>query len=153
MEKRRSNDKTFGNALSPRTTELLGLVPPGVRYEQGTIVRDENVFNFLLGCFVDVLLVIGDERLGDGLSNRINLGDVTSAVDSNANVDGGESILAEQKDGLFQLLSQRPGLDEVERPSVDFNESVAALAVGHRRRRLLAAKHLHRLKSLFLSHD
>ena len=52
------------------TSELLGLVPPGIRDEQRAVVGDQDVLDLLLGGLIDILLVVGDERLGDGLTDR-----------------------------------------------------------------------------------
>merc|ERR1711931_346604 len=98
-----------------RTAKLLGLVSSGIRYEEGSVVSNENVFDLLLGGFIDVFLVVGDE------------------------------VFAEQKDWLLQLLSQRTWLDQMKRSSIHFYESISAFAVSHRRRRLFPPKHLHRL--------
>lgn len=38
---------------------------------------------------VDVLLVVGDQALGDGLSDGVDLGSVTTTGDSDADVDCG----------------------------------------------------------------
>merc|ERR1711931_589233 len=119
-----------------RTAKLLGLVSSGIRYEEGSVVSNENVFNLLLGGFIDVFLVVGDEAFGNRLTNRINLRDVTSTVDPDADVNSREAVFAEQKDRLLQLLPQRTWLDQMKRSSIHFYESISAFAVSHRRRRL-----------------
>ena len=45
------------------STELLGLIPPGVSDQQATIELDQNVLDLLLALLVDVLLIVGHERL------------------------------------------------------------------------------------------
>ena len=50
--------------LVPRTrtwtAELLGLAPPVVGDEEGTVVLDKGLLQLVLGVLVDVLLVVGD---------------------------------------------------------------------------------------------
>ena len=50
-------------------------------------------------------------------------------------------------------MAERAGFDEVERATVDFDKAVAALAMRHRRRRLLPPENLDRLEGLFLAHS
>merc|ERR1711862_818993 len=45
-----------------RTAELLGFVSPGVSDQEGSVVRDENVLDLLLGGLVYVFLVISYQR-------------------------------------------------------------------------------------------
>ena len=74
------------------TAELLGLVPPGVGYEERPIVRDEDVLDLLLRSLVDVLLVVGDQRLGNGLTNRCWVAEVVGwLVGERELVDNGGS--------------------------------------------------------------
>lgn len=52
---------------------------------------------------VDVLLVVGDDGLGDGLADGVDLGGVTTAVDADADVDAGELVGADDQEGLVDL--------------------------------------------------
>ena len=79
---------------STATTELLGLTAPGIGDEEGAVVSDEDILDLLLGLLVDVLLVEGDEGLGDGLADGVDLGGVTAALDADAHVDAGEALAA-----------------------------------------------------------
>ena len=69
------------------TTELLGLAPPIVGNKQGTVVLDQGLLQLVLGVLVDVLLVVGDDGLGDGLTDGVDLGGVTTTGDAHADVD------------------------------------------------------------------
>ena len=44
------------------STKLLGLAPPGVGHEEGTVVGDEGSLQEVLGVLVDILGVVGDLR-------------------------------------------------------------------------------------------
>lgn len=52
---------------------------------------------------VDVLLVVGDEGLGDGLADGVDLGSVTTTGDADADVDVGELVEADNQEGLVDL--------------------------------------------------
>lgn len=45
------------------------------------------MLELVLGVLVDVLLVVGNNGLGDGLADSIDLGDVSTTIDANADVD------------------------------------------------------------------
>jgi hypothetical protein len=53
--------------------------------------------------FIDVLLVIGDDRLGDGLSDGIDLRCVPTARDTHADIDAGEFIETNYQYGFVDL--------------------------------------------------
>jgi hypothetical protein len=71
------------------TTELLRLAPPVVGDEECAVVLDEGLLELVLGVLVDVLLVVGNDGLGDGLTDGVDLRSVTSTGDAHADVDVG----------------------------------------------------------------
>lgn len=85
------------------TTELLGLGASVIGDEEGSVVLHEGLLELVLGVLVDVFLVVGDYRLGDGLSDGVDLGGVTTTVDTDADVDFGELVEAEEENGLVDL--------------------------------------------------
>jgi hypothetical protein len=52
---------------------------------------------------VDVLLVVGDNGLGDGLTDGVDLGGVTTTGDTDTDVDTGELVNADDQEGLVDL--------------------------------------------------
>jgi hypothetical protein len=100
--------------------------------EEGAVVRDELVLDLLLGGLVDVLLVVGDDGLADRLADGVNLGDVATTADADADVDVGETGLAEEEDRLVHLDAEDLRLEELERLAVHLNEAASALAVSDR---------------------
>ena len=88
------------------------------------------------------LLVEGDECLGDTLADGVQLGNATSAVNSDAHVDVLEALLAEDQDGLVRLLAEARGLEELDGLAIDLDEAGAGLGVGDGDRVLLAAENL-----------
>ena len=93
-------------------------------------------------------MIVGDQRLGDGLPDGVNLGDATSALDADANVDVGESGFAQEKHWLLKLGTKGDGLDELQRPAIHLDETLAVLAVGDGGGRFLAAENLYRSHGL-----
>lgn len=75
------------------TTELLGLAPPVVGDEECAVVLDEGLLELVLGVLVDELLVVGDDGLGDGLADGVDLRGVTTTGDADADVDIGWAVL------------------------------------------------------------
>jgi hypothetical protein len=75
------------------TTELLGLAPPVVGDEECAVVLDESLLELVLGVLVDELLVVGDDGLGDGLADSVDLRGVTTTGDADADVDVGWKVL------------------------------------------------------------
>lgn len=88
------------------TTELLGLCATVVGNEQAAVVLDKSLLELVLGVLVNVLLVVGDDRLGDGLADGVDLRGVTTTGDANADVDTGELVSADDQEGLVDLGSQ-----------------------------------------------
>jgi len=72
-----------------RTTELLGLHTAVVSDEEGTVVGDESLLELVLAVLVDVLLVVGDNALGDRLTDGVDLRGVTTTTDAHSDVDVG----------------------------------------------------------------
>lgn len=52
---------------------------------------------------VNVLLVVGDNRLGDGLADGVDLRGVTTTGDTDADVDTGELVGTDDQEGLVDL--------------------------------------------------
>lgn len=98
---------------------------------------------------VNELLVVGDDGLGDGLADGVDLGDVTTTSDADTDIDTGELVEADDQKGLVDLSLIRTihlfcpfgvhvclrsyleaellGLDEVKRLAVDLDEALALL--------------------------
>jgi hypothetical protein len=53
---------------------------------------------------VDVLLVVGDEGLGNGLADGVDLRGVATTGDTDADVNAGEFVGTDDKDGLVGLF-------------------------------------------------
>lgn len=111
------------------TTKLLWLAASVVGNKQGTVVRDQSLLELVLAVLVDVLLVVGDDALGDGLTDGVDLGSVSTTTDADADVDTGKLVSSEKQNWLVDLESQDLWLDERKRLAVDLDQALALLAV------------------------
>jgi hypothetical protein len=113
--------------LPEPTSKLLRLAPSVICNQQGSVIAGESGLQLVLGVLIDELLVVGNDGLGDGLTDGVNLGSVSTTGDSDANIDAGEFVETDCQEGFVDLKSQDLGLDEVERLSVDLNETLSCL--------------------------
>src|SRR3569623_1442864 len=61
----------------------------------------------------------------------IDLRSVTTAADTNTNVDVGETICAQEQDGLKDLDADGLGLHELDRHTIDLEQALALLAISN----------------------
>lgn len=87
-------------------------------------------FDLSLLALIDELLVEGDDALGDGLTDGIQLRGVTSSADAHANIEILESLETEQKNGLPDLDSKTSRLEEVDGGTVDSHDSLSLADAG-----------------------
>ena len=131
--------------------EFLGLHAARIRNEQSFVVLDKERFQLTLGVFVVVLLVIGNDGLGNSLTHGQNLSRRTGAGDTHADVKISEVSGAEQKNRLPNLHPEGSGLEDLNGLSVNVDKAFAGSASGNGGRVLLAAESLN-LLNLVLRH-
>jgi hypothetical protein len=88
---------------------------------------DKGLLEGVLGVLINELLVVGNNRLGDGLTDGVDLGCVSTTGNSDSDVDIGELVETNNEERLVNLESQDLGLDQIERLSVDLDESFTGL--------------------------
>ncbi len=76
---------------------------------------------------IDELLVVGDNGLGDGLTDGVDLRCVSTTSNSDADIDVGELLETDDQEGFVDLESKDFGLDEVEGLSVNFDQALSSL--------------------------
>jgi len=76
---------------------------------------------------VDVLLVIGNERLGNSLPDGIDLGGMTTTIDTDPDIDIGKLFGSNNKDRFVNLESEDLWFDQVEGRPVHLDEPRPAL--------------------------
>ena len=88
------------------------------------------MLDVVLGVLVDELLEVRNNRLGDSLTDGVNLRGVSSSSDADADVDVGELLKTDDQEGLVDLEPQDLGLDEVQGLAVDLKKTLTGLAVS-----------------------
>lgn len=85
------------------TAKLLRLSPTVIGNEQVSVVLDKGALQLVLGVLIDVLLVVSDDGLGDGLADGVDLRSLTTTGDADADVDTGEFVDADDQEGFVDL--------------------------------------------------
>lgn len=85
------------------TTKLLGLAASVVGDEKGTVELDKSLLESVLAVLIDELLVVGDQGLGDSLTDGVDLRSVATTGDADADVDEGELVETDDQEGLVDL--------------------------------------------------
>ena len=80
---------------------------------------------------VDILLVVGDDSLGEGLPDGVDLGHVASSPHANADVEVLEAFKAEQQDGFKNFGAERLRLKEFDWGAVHSQHSLSRAHCGH----------------------
>ena len=127
---------------STSTTEFLWFWSSRISNQQGSVVRSESLLQFVLGLFVDVLLVVSDQTLSDSLSDGVDLRDVTTTGDLNSDVDVGELVQTNQQQWFVNLESQDFWLHQGDWRTVNLDQTLTGLNMGDGSSRLLLTKSL-----------
>ena len=136
------------------STELLGLASSWVSNEKSLVVLDHKLLQLSLGGLIVILLVEGNEALGDSLTDGHDLGAWTSTTDTNAHVKILEFVSTQKEDGFVNLEAERRGFKELDGLSVDFDETSSSGDVCDRSSILFSSEALDLLgfTLLFLGH-
>jgi len=134
------------------STELLGLASSVVSHQQGTVVRVQGLLKLVLGVLIDELLVVGDNGLGDGLTDGVDLRDVTTPRDAHADVDVRKLLETNDQERFINLEAEHLGLDKVQGLSVDLDQTFSGSAMCDSGGSFLLAEALDHLRSVFAGH-
>lgn len=127
------------------TTELLGLHPSRVSDQEGPVVGNELLLELQGAGRIDVLGVVSDDGLGDGLTDRVELRNVSSTLDAHSDVQHAEGILASYENGLVDFVLEDLWSDELDGGAVDADEATALTSVSDGGSSLLFAESLNGL--------
>lgn len=133
------------SGTSTRTAELLGLRVSRVSNQQGSVVAQISLLELVLRLLVNKLLVKGNQTLGNGLSDSIELRNVSTSADSDSNVNVGKLVETNNEERLVDLESEGLGLDKADGRAVKFEETFAGLDVGDSGSSLLLAESLRKI--------
>jgi hypothetical protein len=134
------------------TSELLGFLASRVGNEKTLVVLNKQLLEFSLLGLIVVLLVEGDDGLGNGQTDGHDLGGGTTTSDANADVKVLEAVSTKEQDGLESLEAKGSGLEELEGLSVNLDEASALGSVGNSGGVLLSSKALNLLDFVVDSH-
>jgi len=114
--------------LSPGTgslsSELLGLHSSGVGDQQGSVVLDQSLLELEGGSGVLVLGEVSNDTLGNSLPQGVDLGNVTTSLDSETDVNSLEPLDTNGEDGLVDLVSEDGRLDDRDGRSVEPDQTL-----------------------------
>ena len=119
-----------GQCHTHLTVRLLESGSGTTTTEQGLVVRGEDLLELVLRSLVDVFLVVSNQALGNSLSDGVNLRHVTTAGNSDSDVDVGELVQAGQGQWLVDLETQDLGLNQGDWGTVDLDQTLTGLDVG-----------------------
>lgn len=74
--------------------------------------------------------MIGNDGLGKGLADSIDLRSVTTTLDTDADINVGEALLAQDEDRLKDLQAEDLGLDQLQGNTINTNQTLASLAMS-----------------------
>lgn len=101
--------------------------------EEGTVVSDKGSLELVLCVLIDELLVVGDEGLGNSLTDGVDLGSVTTTGDADADIDTSELVEANNQERLVKLfakLSERVPCISFAIPNSSLGSSIVFSRVG-----------------------
>ena len=75
-------------------------------WSKSSALNYKCTLDFSLFSLVDELLVVGNDSLGDGLSDGVDLSDITTSSDGDSNVKVLESLETQKKDWFHDLDSE-----------------------------------------------
>lgn len=129
-------------AAGRTSSVLLGLAPAGVGNEKAPVISNQKIPDLLLAGLIDEFLVVGNDGLGNGLPDGVDLGSNTSPLDTDSDVQVSKFILTKDEDGLESLQAKNLGLEQFNGAPVDLDEATACLAESDGSGGLLSAKDL-----------
>lgn len=103
------------------TTEFLWFHSSGIGNQQSLVVRSKDFLQFILRSFIDVFLVVSNQTFSNGLSDGVNLGNVTTTGDFNSDVNTLEFIQTDQSQWFVNFESQDFWLNQSDWGTVNFN--------------------------------
>merc|ERR1719162_1374588 len=93
-------------STSGAPTELLRLTATWVCNEERAVIAYEDIPDLFLGCLIDVLLVVGNNALGDSLADSIYLASEATTLAADLDVNLPPLLLAKQQQRLVDFYSE-----------------------------------------------
>lgn len=131
---------------SSRSSKLLWLLSSRIRDQQWSIILYEDVLDFILGCFVNVLLIVCYQSLGHCLSDGIDLWGVSSSSNLYIDVDSSKLFMTQEQDRFQYLELQGIRLNQLKWPSIHSDDPLSSLTMSKSCSSLLPSVDLNSLK-------
>lgn len=87
------------------TSKLLRLTTSVIRNKQCSVIGDKGVLQLILAVLIDEFLVVRNDGFRDRLADGVDLGCVSTTSYSDADVDVGELVEADDEERLIDLES------------------------------------------------
>ena len=107
------------------TTVLLWFASSWVSDQEGSVILKQELLDLSFLSFVNEFLIVSDNSFGDGLSDSIDLSNITTSSDWNSNVEVLESFKSQKKDWLHDFNSQWSGFKQFNGWSIDSQDSLS----------------------------
>ena len=148
----RSSVRFLDSSSGAGTTVLLGFASSRISDQKTSVVLQKSLLDLSLLGLVDVLLIVSDDSFGNGLSDSIDLGNVSWASNSHSDVQVLESVQAQKENRFHDLDSQCSGFKDIDGGAINSEHSLACSHGSDSNSVLLFAEGLHKL-SFGLWHD
>ena len=109
------------------STVFLWLAPTRIRYQEVTVVFKQSLTDLIFGALVDIFGMVGNDGLGNGSADSINLSRHTSTLHSDSDIKVRELVLSYNQHRLEDLQPKNLGFDVLDRLPIDLNETPALL--------------------------
>ena len=128
------------------STILLWLTTTRITHKQSSVVVLESLLQLILGGFVNVLGVVGNNRLCNGGPNSVDLSCDTSTLYSDADIQIGELVLSKDQDWFEDLQTHNFGFNVLNGLAIDLDKTPTLLRKGNSGGCLLSAKNTNKQK-------
>ena len=128
------------------STILLWLTTTRITHKQSSVVVLESLLQLILGGFVNVLGVVGNNRLCNGGPNSVDLSCDTSTLYSDADIQIGELVLSKDQDWFEDLQTHNFRFNVLNGLAIDLDKTPTLLRKGNSGGCLLSAKNTNKQK-------
>ena len=107
------------------STVLFGFASSWVSDQESSVILKKKLLDLSFLCLIDEFLIVSNDTLGDGLSDGIDLSNITTSSDWYSNVKILESFKSQKKDWLHDFNSQWSGFKQFNGWSIDSQDSLS----------------------------
>ena len=112
---------------STASSVFLGFTSTRITDKKVTVIVQQSLSQLVLATLVNILGVVSNDSLGNCCTDSIDLCSTSSSLNAYTDIEVGELLLSEDKDGLEGLQAKRFGLDKLNGLTVDLNKTTSLL--------------------------